>query len=455
MMTNNTIGTDSPKIGYEAAPVAFSDLKEKDLLDLYKRCQAKKFHKDDTICENVRTISSLYIVINGCVRLSSSVNGFVHHIDFTTNQTLGFILSNNETNISYSLVAKETTTLMEISSTEFMSLPEKLINILYANLNKVLSSNIGLFLKSIAETTTSQKQFIDYIEKNEIQKSQVVSSSFVNDVLAKIPKLPSYTNDVLLRLGDENISTQEIVKTIQNDPSLGGIILKSVNSAYYGLSGKIADIYHAVVYLGFNNIYQLILQKGINSILPEEKEFHDIQIKSSMVAILSQEIAVLSNKSAPMISTTIGLLHNIGNIVIALLKRKNPHLCEVFELFDDAAIGAKLLQNWGVPEKISSVILHQKKPEYRPAELFDHEYRNDIATLYLAKVCCAMLIGVDMPSMIFFKDYLSILGIHSLDAKHFYRNSIVPALLKNQRKFPENIRQILRQKLASERTEQD
>jgi CRP-like cAMP-binding protein len=259
MLTNHAVGTELSKIGYEAVPAAFSDLKEKDLMELYKRCQTKKFHQGETICENVSTISSLYIVISGCIRLSSSVHGFIHHIDFTTNQVFGFIASDHETNISRSLVARDTTILLEISSIEFMYLPEKLINNLYTNLHTVLSSNMGLFLKSVAETTTSRTQFIDYIEKRETQKSQIVSSSFVKDLLVKIPKLPSYTNDVLLRLGDENVSTQEIVKTIQNDPSLGGIILKSVNSAYYGLSGKIADIYHAVVYLGFNNVYQLIL----------------------------------------------------------------------------------------------------------------------------------------------------------------------------------------------------
>jgi hypothetical protein len=66
-----------------------------------------------------------------------------------------------------------------------------------------------------------------------------------------------------------------------------------------------------------------------------------------------------------------------------------------------------------------------------------------------------MLIDIYMPSMIFFKDYLSTLDIHAIDAKHFYRNAIVPALLKNQRKFPENIRQILRQKLGPKRIERD
>jgi CRP-like cAMP-binding protein len=87
MTTNNAIGIDSPKIGYEAVPIVFSDLKEKDLLDLYKRCQTKKFQAGEIIFENVHTISSLYIVINSCVRFSSSVNEFMHHGDFTANQT--------------------------------------------------------------------------------------------------------------------------------------------------------------------------------------------------------------------------------------------------------------------------------------------------------------------------------------------------------------------------------
>jgi hypothetical protein len=219
------------------------------------------------------------------------------------------------------------------------------------------------------------------------------------------------------------------------------------------LSGKIADIYHAVVYLGFQNVYQLIVQQGINSILPDEPEFHEIQITSSVVAILSQEIAVLSKRPSPMIATTIGLLHNLGTIVIALLKRKNPHLCEVFALLDDAAIGATLLHNWGVPDKISAVIMHQHQPEYTPPDLVDHVYRHDLATLYVAKVCGGMLLGIESPSMIFAKEYLSILDLHACDMTQLYRQSIVPALLKNHRKFPDNIRQILQQALGAERRE--
>jgi HD-like signal output (HDOD) protein len=453
MTPNNSAGTEAAKSEYQGIPEIFSDLQEKDLLELYKRSQKRKFQKGEIICENLHALSSLYIVLHGCVRLSASVNGFTHSIDFPANQIFGFLSSHHGTTLSYSLIAKDSTTLMEINTLQLKSLPEHLSNFLYTYLRRALSHTINTLLTNLSESMVSRQHFIDYIGKIEAQKSQVIASSFVSDVLAKIPKLPSYTNDLLLRLGDENSSTQEIVKKIQSDPSLGGIILKAVNSAYYGLSGKIADIYHAVVYLGFNNVYQLIIQQGINSILPNEKEFHDIQIKSSMVAILSQEIAVLSNSPSPMIATTIGLLHNIGMIVMALLKRKNPHLCEVLALFDEAAIGAKLLQNWGVPDKISAVIMHQNAPAYTPPDFVDQVYRHDIATLYIAKICCGMLLGTELPSMIFGKEYLSLLDLQAPDVTQFYRHAMVPALVKNQRKFPATIRQILGQKLGAGRTQ--
>jgi HD-like signal output (HDOD) protein len=453
MTTNNAGGTDGPKRGDEAGAMILADLTEQDRVDLYKRGRSRKYQQGEIIGEHLPTLSSLYLVINGCVRLSASVHGGVYDIDFPANHIFGLLSAKHGTRLSFSLMAKESTTLMEVSAPELMSLPERLIDILYANVNRTLLNTLGTLLTIISDAEMRQQHFIEYIGKTEAQRRRVVSSSFVTEVLAKIPKLPSYTHDLLLRLNDEHVSTEEIVKTIQNDPSLAGRILKSVNSAYYGLSGKIADIYHAVVYLGFQNVYQLIVQQGINSILPDEQEFHEIQIKSSVVAILSQEIAVLSKRPSPMISATIGLLHNLGTIVIALLKRKNPHLCEVFALMDEAAIGATLLRNWGVPDKISAVILHQHQPEYTPPALVDPVYQHDLATLYLAKVCSGMLLGIDIPSMIFGKEYLALLDLQACDMTQLYRHAIVPALVKNHRKYPDTIRQILRQTLEGERRE--
>jgi HDOD domain len=148
------------------------------------------------------------------------------------NQLFGFMTYNHKGGILYALVAKEQTRLMEIGCHIFRNLPEKLQNTMYMHLNKGLPNSIALLLIDTAHISTQHKKLVEYIDKTEIQKSSIISSPFVNDILSKIPKLPSYTNDILAKLANDDVSTQEIVSLIQSDPSLVGIILKTVNSSY-------------------------------------------------------------------------------------------------------------------------------------------------------------------------------------------------------------------------------
>jgi signal-transduction protein with cAMP-binding, CBS, and nucleotidyltransferase domain len=96
MITNNEL-TVPRRISHEAVPILFSDISEKDLLDLYKICQTKMFQKDEVIFENSNHISSLYVVVNGSVRLSSSVDEFTHNMDLISNQIFGLITSRTNT----------------------------------------------------------------------------------------------------------------------------------------------------------------------------------------------------------------------------------------------------------------------------------------------------------------------------------------------------------------------
>ena len=142
---------------------------------------------------------------------------------------------------------------------------------------------------------------------------------------------------------NENTSIQEVTDSVQQDPALVGMILKTVNSSYYGLAQKIADVHHAIIYLGFNNVYQLIVNQTMKSVIENSAEFDNIQSHATLIAIISHEIAKLSKKSRPMTVMTTGLLHDIGQAVIFLLKNKYANIQELFEMLDDAAIGASLL----------------------------------------------------------------------------------------------------------------
>ena len=142
---------------------------------------------------------------------------------------------------------------------------------------------------------------------------------------------------------------------------------------------------------------------------------------------------------------TIGLLHDIGKIVVFLLKRKYANIQSLLEILDDAAIGGSLLQSWGLPERIFQVIENHRLPEFCPPGSLQHEYKDEIAILYLAHVYSDMLMDKLLSSTIYLNDYLSMLGIPQ-NGLQFYEAAILPALLKNQKRLPDAIRAILKDK---------
>src|SRR4249919_1314443 len=46
----------------------------------------------------------------------------------------------------------------------------------------------------------------------------------------------------------------------------------SVELPYYGLQEKIVSLHHAILYLGFNNVYQIILENSMKNIMPQDEE---------------------------------------------------------------------------------------------------------------------------------------------------------------------------------------
>jgi hypothetical protein len=148
-------------------------------------------------------------------------------------------------------------------------------------------------------------------------------------------------------------------------------------------------------------------------------------------------------KSKPLNLTTIGILHDIGKIVVLLLKRKYHNIKDLFDLLDDAGIGASLLESWDLPACVFQVIENQHVPEFCPPENLDHPYRNEIAILYLAHVYYDLLVGKTTVSTMYLPEYLSMLNLPHADPLRLYQDTLFPALLKNQKRLPETVRNLL------------
>ncbi len=120
---------------------------------------------------------------------------------------------------------------------------------------------------------------------------------------------------------DQRASVKELVKVISADPVLTSKVLRLVNSAAYGFSGRIANIDQAIVILGFRQLRDLCL--GITVI----KGAHDAQLVSNFDRIslwkhslgtavgtkLIQE-RLTGSKAADLFVA--GLLCNIGRLIL-------------------------------------------------------------------------------------------------------------------------------------------
>jgi len=251
-------------------------------------------------------------------------------------------------------------------------------------------------------------------------------------IIKNIPKLPKCAGSLSAKLLDDNVSAKEVTESVQEEPALAAAILKTVNSAYYGSTEKMSSLHHAILYLGFNNVYQLILENSIRNIMPQDEEYEKIRLHSYMISLIAGEIASHCQKSKPLVNTTVGILHDVGKIVILLLKRKYPNIKELIHMIDDSKVGACLLRNWGFPESIIKIIECQYDPGFTDPENIDQEFKNEIAILYLSHRCYAIMIGEENTETIFVDNFMELLGIRQKDCQTFYQNVILPAMLKNK-----------------------
>ncbi len=189
----------------------------------------------------------------------------------------------------------------------------------------------------------------------------------------EIPTLPAVVPRLLSLFEQQDATATKVAELISEDPALTANVLKVANSAYYGFSGRISTVEHAVMLLGFNMVRAITLSVGvIKTLPPEEKGFseealwlHSIRVATSMDEIAKHYNMTSEKKGYIFI---IGLLHDIGKILLdqlfpveyQRLFADEPELDtgvlaererDAFGL-DHAEAGALLLKRWHFPEVI-------------------------------------------------------------------------------------------------------
>jgi len=199
--------------------------------------------------------------------------------------------------------------------------------------------------------------------------------------LSSLPSLPALYFEILSEIQAPNASFKRVGELIARDVSLSAKMLQIVNSAFFGLPRRIADIAEAVSLLGFDTVKGLVLSVKVFSQFEvgriPARWLEELWRHSSQVGLFARGIALSEKLPRRSLDEafTAGLLHDVGKLIFAqnfpdaavemIAAAATRPLWEVeSERFgvSHAELGAYLLSLWGIGEEVVAALAHHHRP---------------------------------------------------------------------------------------------
>lgn len=187
-----------------------------------------------------------------------------------------------------------------------------------------------------------------------------------------IPAQPDVLVKLSLLMSDDNVNLQHVGALIGGDMALASAVLKTVNSALYGLAGRVRTVQQAVTYLGMREISSVTFAMGLRAVFPHAVELEPLWERAGVRAMLMGRIGQ-ALKVDHWAGHSAGLFEECGKAVLfrhasgkyrALLKTaQNDEELVLLEQQEFGvghdALGAALCETWGLaPAAVDSVRYH-------------------------------------------------------------------------------------------------
>jgi HD-like signal output (HDOD) protein len=225
----------------------------------------------------------------------------------------------------------------------------------------------------------------------------------VND-LAALATLPEVTSQILATIEDPCSSAGQLHKIVAHDPSLSARILKVVNSAFYGASGRVGSVERAIVLLGLNAVKNIAISASVGRLfhrlkLGEGYTSRDLWAHCIEVGVTARELALKVNRAKADEIFVAGLIHDIGILVelqiwpeklqtiSSTVKKTNADFCEIERQVlgvDHQALGKGVAERW----KFTTACQQVAGFHHNPAALEDDDRTMATLVFVADTLCC-------------------------------------------------------------------
>jgi len=201
-----------------------------------------------------------------------------------------------------------------------------------------------------------------------------------------LPTLPGVARKVARMVDASSLSMERLSQELGKDQALTAKILRLVNSPFYGFSGKITSLPHAMTLLGVNIVKNAVLSVSVLDLFPRRVlGFRAEGLWEHAVgsAVATQWLGALTGLAGCDHLFVAGLLHDIGRVfflkaaphdfleAVELAAREGRPLLEAEREVlgcDHAEAGGVLAGQWRLPEPLAQAVSYHHKPLLAPDE---------------------------------------------------------------------------------------
>jgi len=433
-----------PDVTSQARIEGFS---EREAVALYQIGKIRKLTEGEYVIRRGEATGDLILILDGSFKILSVTN---HGETIVAQGYKGSWLGNpditRETESPFTVVASGPLRIMEIDRFAFNLLSPEIQMSVY---RKIIDISVRLTGELVAHSAELSRKVDSLVSQAKTfhheGNDQYARSAMIQDMINSFPRLPIQINKLTSMLLDEGASVSEIVGFAKMDPSIVSVVLKTVNSGYYNFQRKISDFHHAFVLLGFNQVYQILMENFLQGVVPKHFNLKVLNLHSAVISQIAFDIAQLAKKSKPVMMSTLGILHDLGKCVVLVSKAKKPELDIIMARLNDCKVGSLLLDAWNTPAIICQSVEYQSYPQFCLAEEIPEDCRESVAILYVAHICFDYLNGKIKETCMqpFLEEYMDIVDLSSYSIENLVAQHILPSLVRKIDVFPDYVRDFI------------
>jgi HD-like signal output (HDOD) protein len=190
-----------------------------------------------------------------------------------------------------------------------------------------------------------------------------------------IPKIPEAVLSLQQEMTKKVPDLAKIAAILATDMALSGMVLKTINSASFGLSRKIDSVHQATIFLGLNTLKEVVLISALKQSLGSITPFQVLIWNNAQgCALGSKAISFTLEDVSPETAFLVGLFNEVGALI---MEKRHPEYADFYRAGQSdptraleketshfgtnrAVISFLLSQHWNLPEKVSIAIYNSQ-----------------------------------------------------------------------------------------------